>query len=102
MAEITDMTMEEYKKLIRKDNIPGLLQPEIPATAKFKLKGHILAMFKCIMFFVKDHDDAFKHIDEVIDISNYFNVPNVISDAVLLRMLPVTPTGDAKIWLKSL
>lgn len=59
-------------------------------------------MPKYIPFSGKDHKDAFRHIDEVLDIENYFSVPNVTQEAMLLRMLPVTFTGVAIIWLKSL
>lgn len=59
-------------------------------------------MLKDIPFFGKDHEDMLYHIDEVKDIANYFNVPNVSREAVLIRMLLVTFIGDAKFWLKSL
>lgn len=84
------------------DNGPGLVPPEIPVATNFELNGHILSMLKDIPFSGKDYEDAFRHIDEVLDISNYFDVPNVSRDVLLLRMLLVTFTGDAKIWLKSL
>lgn len=48
-------------------------------------------------FFRKDYEDAFKHIDEILDISKYFNVLNISRDVVLLMMLPVTLTGTAKL-----
>lgn len=83
-------------KRVCNENKPSLALPEIPTTANFELKVHILAMLKDIPFFGKDHEDAFKHIDEVLYIANYFNVLNVNRDAVLLRMLLVMLTGDAK------
>lgn len=51
MADIADMTMETYKKRICEDTGPGLVQPKIPATANFKLKGHILFALKDISFY---------------------------------------------------
>lgn len=53
-------------------------------------------MIKDIPFSGKDYEVDFKHIVEVLDIANYFNIPNVLRDAVLLRMLLVTLTGDGK------
>lgn len=95
IADIAYTTMEEYKKWIR-DNSLGLVQPEIPNTANFELKEHILAMLKDIPFYRKDHRDAYKRIDELNEIANYFNVPNVPSETMLLCMLPVTFKGAAK------
>ncbi|XP_052624901.1 uncharacterized protein LOC128132394 [Lactuca sativa] len=73
-----------------------------PATGTFELKGHILALLKEIPFTGKDHEDAYKHLDEVNDVADYFNVPNVPRETQLLHMLPVTLKGAAKDWLKSL
>lgn len=49
-----------------------------------------------------DHEDAYKHIDEVLDIENYFNGPNVSHSSMLFRMLLVAFKGVEKDWLKSL
>ena len=68
MVDITRMTMEEYKKRVWNDNWSGLAPPEIPTATNFELKGHIFAMLKDISFSKKDHDDAFRHIVEVLDI----------------------------------
>lgn len=102
MANIDEVPMGEWKKRIHDDTGPGPVQPVIPATATFELKGHILAQLKEIPFYGKDHANAYKHLDEVNDVSDYFNVPNVPRETVLLRMLPVTFKGVAKDWLKSL
>ena len=102
MANIDEIPMGEWKKRMRDDHGPGLVQPAIPATATFELKGHILAALKEIPFYGKDHEDAYKHLDEVNDVADYFNIPNVTRETQLLRMLPVTFKGAAKDWLKSL
>lgn len=95
MADIVDIPMGDYKKRIRDGTEPGLVQPAIPATANFELKGHILAQLKDIPFHGKEHEDACKHVEEVMDIADYFHMPNVPRDTVLLRMLPVTFKGAA-------
>ncbi|KAL7598776.1 hypothetical protein Lser_V15G25946 [Lactuca serriola] len=102
MADIADILMGDYKKRIRDGTRLGLVQPAIPATANFELKGHILAQLKDIPFHGKEHEDAYKHIEEVMDIADYFHMPNVPRDTVLLWMLPVTFKGVAKEWLKYL
>ncbi|XP_023748920.2 uncharacterized protein LOC111897203 [Lactuca sativa] len=73
MTNIADISMGAYKKWIRDNAAPGL-----------------------------DHEDAYKHLDEINDIVDYFNVPNVPREIVLLRMLSVTFKGAAKDWLKAL
>lgn len=77
MTDIARMTMGNYKKRIRENNGPGLAPPEIPPMRSFELIGHILSMLKNIPFIGKAYEDAFKHIDEVKDIANYFQVLNV-------------------------
>ena len=50
MANIADMTMEEYKRRIRDDTISGLVQLTIPKTASFELKVRILVQLKDILW----------------------------------------------------
>ena len=75
------------------DTGPGLVQPAIPNIASFELKRHIRAQLKGIPFYGKDHEDAYKHIDEVNDIADYFDIPNIPCETVLLRKLLVTLKG---------
>ena len=58
MENIVDMSMQAYKKRIREGPDPGVVQPAIPATATFKLKGHILSALKDVPFSEKDYEDA--------------------------------------------
>lgn len=102
MEDITTMSMDEYKRHVRNDNRWGLDPPKIPTTTKFELPGHILGMLQDLPFYGKEYEDAFEHIEEVVEISNYFHIPNVSKDAVMLRLLPVTLKGEAKEWLRSL
>lgn len=102
MADITRMTMGDNKNIIHEEHGPCLVPPEIPAKRSFELKCHILSMLKDIPFTRKEYEDVFKNIDELKDIANYFSVPSIPRKSVLLRMLPVKFTGEAKVWLKSL
>ena len=70
MAGITTMTMVEYKRRMHNENEPALVPPVIPTTTSFELKGHILSMLKDIPFSRKDYEDAFKHINDVLEIAN--------------------------------
>lgn len=59
-------------------------------------------MLKDIPFFEKDHEGVYTHIDKVLDIADYFNIPNVTKDVTILPFLPVTLKDAVKNWLKSL
>lgn len=54
------------------------------AETNFELKVHILNMLKDISFFGKDHEDAYRHIDNDFENANYFNIPNVTQDKIIL------------------
>lgn len=69
MVDIAQITMDEYKKRMR-DNGPGLTQPKVLNTTNFELKGNMLAMFKDVSFYGKDHEDAYKNLDELKNIAN--------------------------------
>ena len=58
MADIADISLETYKKRICDNTGSGLMQPTIPATGTFELKGHILSTLKEIPLTRKDHEDA--------------------------------------------
>lgn len=78
MVDITQMTIKAYKKQVRNDNRTGLAPPETLAETNFEIKGHFLGMLKDISISGKDQEDAFRHIDELKDIANYFNASNVL------------------------
>lgn len=96
MVDIFDMSMQAYKRRMHEDTRPGLVEPTIPDTTSFKLKGNILAQLIDIPFYGKDHEEAYKHIDEVNDVADYFKISNIPRKTVLLRMLPVTLKGATK------
>lgn len=69
---------------MRYDNGLGIIIYEIPDELNFEIKGHILNMLTDIPLFRKNHEDAYKLIDEVLDTPNFFNVPNVQKYVVML------------------
>lgn len=99
MTDIANIMMEAYKRRMHDDTRPGLVQATMPNTPTFVLKGHILAQMKDIPFYGKDHEHAYKHIDEVNGIADYFNIP---CETVLLRIFPIILKGATKHWLKAL
>ncbi|GJS28355.1 hypothetical protein Tco_0488975 [Tanacetum coccineum] len=53
-------------------------------------------------FFGNKNEDAHDHVDRVLNIVSFFNIPGVSLDAVLLRVFPFTLTGSAKRWVDRL
>ncbi|GKD93276.1 hypothetical protein Tco_1373113 [Tanacetum coccineum] len=50
-------------------------------------------------FFESKNDDAHEHVERVLDIFSFFNIPGVTHDVVMLRVFPITLTGAAKRWV---
>ncbi|GJZ92680.1 hypothetical protein Tco_0664745 [Tanacetum coccineum] len=48
------------------------------------------------------NDVAHEHVERVLDIVSFFNIPRVSHDAVMLRVFPVTLTEAAKRWVDCL
>ncbi|GJZ43220.1 hypothetical protein Tco_0590475 [Tanacetum coccineum] len=48
-----------------------------------------------------DHEDANKHIEKVLEIVDLFHVPNITQDQLMLRVFPMSLTGDASHWLRN-
>lgn len=68
----------------------GLVRLIFLATTNFELKGKFLNLLKESPLYGKDHKDSHKHIDEVLDIVDHFNIPGVLRDTFMLRVLPIT------------
>ncbi|GJU46033.1 ribonuclease H-like domain-containing protein [Tanacetum coccineum] len=45
-----------------------------------------------------DDEDAYEHLQRVLEITNLFHIPGVTRDTVMLRVSPITLTGAAKRW----
>lgn len=96
------MTMEQYTQRARDRTGPGLVRLPIPEATNFELKGKFINMHKETPFYRKDKEDAYQDIDEVLEITNYFDIVGVNKDALMLRILPITFKDAATRWLKSL
>ncbi|GKC09090.1 hypothetical protein Tco_1000700 [Tanacetum coccineum] len=79
MAEenIDNLTMEQYLTLTRGNQAPGV-----------ELREDAFSSYK--------NDDAYEHIERVLDIVSLFNIPRVTRDAVMLHVFPITLTGAVK------
>jgi len=101
MADIANMTLEEYATQTTQTFQMGVVRPTIPNNTNFELKGHILHMLREIPFNGNEYEDAHNHVDEVLEIADYVKVPGVSEDLIMLRIFPITKKGKEKKWLKS-
>lgn len=66
----------------------------------FERKWQNLHLLKETPFARKDHEDTIQHVKDVIEIADYFNIPNASEDQVMLRVFLTTLIGPAKYWIK--
>ncbi|GJZ16884.1 putative reverse transcriptase domain-containing protein [Tanacetum coccineum] len=80
MADINNMTMEEYLARTRTDHGEGVL--------------------KGIPFSGTDEEDDNEHINNVLEIADFIHIPKVTKDHAMLRIFPMTLVGEAQIWMR--
>ncbi|KAI3767639.1 hypothetical protein L2E82_17939 [Cichorium intybus] len=95
-------TLKAYYNRARDGTGPSLIRPKIPENANFELKGHYLSALKGITFKGTEEEDPVEHIEQVTEITDCFNIPGISSDAIMLRIFPMTLREGAKKWLKRL
>ncbi|GKE02603.1 hypothetical protein Tco_1390586 [Tanacetum coccineum] len=44
-------------------------------------------------------DDAYKHVEKVLEITSLFNIYGISKDVIMLRVFPITLTGAVKRWM---
>ncbi|GJV69553.1 hypothetical protein Tco_1485062 [Tanacetum coccineum] len=101
-GEIDNVTMEQYLALTRGNQAPGVVKPEIGGNVNFEIKSQIMRELREDTFFRNKNDDAYEHVERVLDIVSLFNIPGVSHDAVILRVFPITLTGATKRWVDRL
>ncbi|GJV83794.1 hypothetical protein Tco_1523692 [Tanacetum coccineum] len=74
----------------------GVVKPEIRGNVNFKIKSHFMRESREDSFSWNKNDDAYEHVERVLDIVSLFNILGVTHDAVMLRVFPITLTGATK------
>ncbi|GKE67122.1 hypothetical protein Tco_1521283, partial [Tanacetum coccineum] len=101
VTEIMAETMEQYMSKTHREYGSGVARPKIDANAQFKLKWQFLKELRDNTFSGSEHEDANKHIEKVLEIVDFFHIPNVTQDQIMLCAFPVSLTGAASHWLRN-
>nr|GEV46931.1 hypothetical protein [Tanacetum cinerariifolium] len=101
-VDIEMLMMEQYLGLVRSNQRSGIMTPMIRGNVKFEIKSQILRELRDNTFFGNKDEYAYKHVEMVMEISSLFSTPIVSNDAIMLRMFPLTLTGQAKRWMRRL
>ncbi|KAJ9547367.1 hypothetical protein OSB04_019910 [Centaurea solstitialis] len=66
------------------------------------IPGKLLHMIKDLTFDGKNDSNPIVHMENFVDICDLFKTEEGRDDAIRLRVFPLTLTGEAKAWLRSL
>lgn len=95
------MPMDDYANRNIEAKGFGVARPSVDKTKSFEIKGQFLNMLSKLEFSGMNDDDPNFHVTEVVEITDFFNFPNVTEDQVMLRMFPATLKGNVNKWLFS-
>ncbi|GJW33840.1 ribonuclease H-like domain-containing protein [Tanacetum coccineum] len=94
--------MEQYIALIPDDIKPGIVKHKIGDDVKFEINAIFMRELRRKLFIGTDDEDAYKHVRMVLEIVDLFYLPEVIYDAIMLRVFPITLKGRALRWKNKL
>ncbi|GKE32297.1 retrovirus-related pol polyprotein from transposon TNT 1-94 [Tanacetum coccineum] len=93
--------MEQYMSKTRANYGSGVARPKIEDKDNFELKGQFLKELRTNTFSNSDHEDANEHIEKVLKIMDFFHIPNIIIDQVMLRAFHMSLTRAVSRWLRN-
>ncbi|GJS75405.1 hypothetical protein Tco_0725286 [Tanacetum coccineum] len=85
-ADINTLKMEQYLTLTRGNQALGVVKPEIGGNVNFEIKSQFLRELREDTFSRNKNDNAYEHIERILDIISLFNILGVTHDAVMLRL----------------
>ncbi|GJX42747.1 hypothetical protein Tco_0257737 [Tanacetum coccineum] len=101
-VDINTPTMEKYLALTRGNQAPSVVKPEIGGNVKFEIKSQFMRQLREGTFSGNKNNNAYEHVEGILDIVSLFNILGVTHDAVMLHVFPITLTGAAKRWVDRL
>jgi len=72
--------------------------PAVEIDQNFKLKPGLINMGQAKQFCRKAHEDASAHLQHFLKICSTFTMLEVLRDAILLRLFPLSLLGRARQW----
>ncbi|GJY53176.1 hypothetical protein Tco_0444840, partial [Tanacetum coccineum] len=75
--------------------------PKFDKDAKLELKGQFLKELREHTFSGSENEGANEHIETVLEIVDLFTTPDVTRDQLMFRVILITLTGAASIWLRN-
>ncbi|GJZ97323.1 hypothetical protein Tco_0669776 [Tanacetum coccineum] len=94
--DIEMLTMEQYLGLVQSNRRTRLMRPEIRGNVNFEIKCQLLQEQKDNTLSENKDEDAYEHVEKVLEITTLFSIPGVSKDAIMLRVFPITLAGAAK------
>ncbi|GKA60553.1 hypothetical protein Tco_0759960 [Tanacetum coccineum] len=94
-VDISALTMEQYIALIPDDIKPGIVNPKIGDDVEFEINANFMRELRRKLFAGTDDEDAYEHVRMVLEIVDFFHLPDVTHDAIMLRVFPITFKGRA-------
>ncbi|GJW63149.1 hypothetical protein Tco_0115033 [Tanacetum coccineum] len=82
----------------RGNNRPGVVRPDIGNDIDFEIKSQFMKELRLKLFAGTGDEDAHKHVQRVLEITDLFHIPGATHDGIMLRVFPVTLTGVARRW----
>ncbi|GKF19669.1 hypothetical protein Tco_0068307 [Tanacetum coccineum] len=95
-ANIKMLTMEQFLALTGGNQAPDMVKLEIGGNVNFEIKIQFMRELREDTFSGNKNEDAYEHVERILDIVNLFNIQGVTHDAVMLRVFPITLTRAAK------
>ncbi|GJS21335.1 hypothetical protein Tco_0449967 [Tanacetum coccineum] len=74
-ADINTLTMEQYLALNRRNKAPSMVKPEIGGNVNLEIKSQFIREFSEDTFLRKKNDDAYEHVERILDIASLLNIP---------------------------
>nr|GEY67871.1 hypothetical protein [Tanacetum cinerariifolium] len=94
--------LDHQDKFMMKAQASGVVKPKIRGNVNFEIKSQFMRELREDIFSGNKNNDAYEHVEWILDIVSLFNILGVTYDAVMLRVFPITPTGAAKRWVDKL
>ncbi|GJX21048.1 hypothetical protein Tco_0223725 [Tanacetum coccineum] len=94
-VDVDTLTMEQYLALLRENQAPGVVKPEIGGNVYLKSKSQFMRELREDTFSGNKDEDAHDHIDRVLSIVGLFNILGVSKDAAFIqRYCPPSITAN--------